>query len=621
MAKVFPYDIELNGKGYMLARQDQLGRGARSWNVEAQGYSNVSLTSEESRYASQPPQVETVMVWESFHRGYGDELQRAIGRYNYSENVDCRFPNQILPGPKLYAIYVGGSISLKPSKFIEHADKLFFTADRYVYEVNFATSEAVAVDDLGATHYAQDMDVFNDNLYVTGGTKPHKRDGSGTWTALTSEDWAHFCVANGQLYAQRYSTIDGLYSGNYIMGCVNDPDVAADWTAPYRVGDPATNITAMGAMGDLVYVGKTDGLHALDASGIGPILTPEMRPYRHDNNCVGMKAWHGAWYVPHLRGLLRYTDLGSSGFAVASVGPGRNVAENPIHGVVTAIAGDDRWLYIALYLGSNTSCILAGREATSEEEDSGPMVWHPILKTNRYINTMHITGLTTPPRLFFGYDLAIAYIILPQNIDNPRGDTGCRYATGGSLYLSAHDLQAPVTKKVFRSIEVQADNLSTTNYVTVYYKIDDAATWTSAGTIKAGPQGTLELSTTGVSGYKIGVRLDWTQGSDSLPVIVKRVAVKASERPDTVDVITATVRLSDNLPLRTAGTCPRTAAAMQAELLALAELAQSVTLRDPAGTSYKVLVQAPVTRQEAAQTGHDPLELVATVRMSVWSTS
>jgi hypothetical protein len=60
---------------------------------------------------------------------------------------------------------------------------------------------------------------------------------------------------------------------------------------------------------------------------------------------------------------------------------------------------------------------------------------------------------------------------------------------------------------------------------------------------------------------------------------------------------------------------------MQSELLALAELPQPVTLRDPFGTEYKVRVQAPVTRTESAQVDHGAPELLATIRMSVWSTS
>jgi hypothetical protein len=90
--------------GYVLARKNQLTQGGRSWSTESAGFSTTQQSSDEKRYGTAPPTVEAMMVWRTTHMGYGEERQRIDGAYNYGVNVDARFYEQVIPGPKVYTI-------------------------------------------------------------------------------------------------------------------------------------------------------------------------------------------------------------------------------------------------------------------------------------------------------------------------------------------------------------------------------------------------------------------------------------------------------------------------------------------------------------------------------------
>jgi len=193
----------------------------------------------------------------------------------------------------------------------------------------------------------------------------------------------------------------------------------------------------------------------------------------------------------------------------------------------------------------------------------------------------------------------------------------CRYAATGSLYYSAHSWNAPATVKMWKSIEIQADNLGRMQYLTVNYRVDGGA-WVELGDAKVSPSTSLGITPSGVAGEEIEIRLDFVQLSEQTPIIVRGVIARGIERPSTTDIISAVVRCADKLPLRTAGYCPRTGATILSELKALAYYPTSVTLVDPVGSERQVVVIPPVTEQaEYAQTGEMSRELLINLQMAV----
>jgi hypothetical protein len=108
------YDILLDGRGLILARKSQLTQGGRSWSVESAGFSTTQQSENEKRYGNAPPTIEAMMVWRTTHMGYGEERQRIEGAYNYGVNVDARFFEQVIPGPKVYTIDIALYTGIDP---------------------------------------------------------------------------------------------------------------------------------------------------------------------------------------------------------------------------------------------------------------------------------------------------------------------------------------------------------------------------------------------------------------------------------------------------------------------------------------------------------------------------
>jgi len=618
VAKPNPYDIILAGKGYMLARSEQLGRGGRAWQVTSQGASIARQTERESRYGNQPPNIELPVVWSTAHLGYGDERQVQEGRYHYAVGVDARFPEMLIPGP--YVTVVSTGLSENVTRFAEIGGKLLFLAGRYVKE--FASNDGINAErDLTAGKAGVDMEVFNDCLYVGmafgAGDFIHKRTAAGAWSQDNDVQAGYMTVAKDRLCAQV-----SVRKVSWVQGD-DDPMDLTKWGGSYTVGESTSAITTLGALEDLLYIGKQDGLYAMDEDGIAPALTPELRAYRHADNCRNLRPWHGTVWVPHLRGLLEYRSMGEQGNVVRSAQPARDcLSENPVRGRITALAGDDRWLYAALYNGTDTY-LLAGRETTEQEAPLGRLIWHPLAKVaGKRCDAMHISGLwtnPTNPRLFLGAGADVAYIILPRDTDNPLADANCLFATSGHLCYSSNDSGVPATTKLYKSIEIDVEDADAYDYVEAFYRVD-ASGWTNAGRAATPGVTTFELDPYGIAGKTLEVRLNLVLASNTGRVKVRPVVARAAERPKTVDVITAVIRCSDGLRRNDGSPERRTGAEMLAELWALPSLGQSVPLVDVVGGKRQVLVQAPIDEREIEAESKKNPEVLATVAMTVFST-
>lgn len=611
MARSDPtYDIVLNDLGYILARRDQLGAGARAWSVETVGASIAQVSPSEQRYGTQAPTIDIPMVWRTAHLGYGDEQQRVEGRYRYAVNVDARFPEQILPGPLVTTLQTNCGSNVVA--FFEHDGKLFCVGGRYCKNIALADDAITTEKDFGSGKAATGAAVYNDVAYVGMGYS------EGFWQRITVPSWSQATsLYMGKAVVFQDCTWASV-SQYQVSKFATTPTLASNWSWKGAIGDPGKAITSLAELGSLLYVGKEDGLYVLDMTGIGQRLTPEVGAYAHADNCENMRAWHGSLWVPHIRGLLNYRNLAAQGFLVTPATPGGPVDEgNPVHGYVTAMAGDNRWLYVALYTPDGDTYIVAGREAQEGEFSEGPLIWHPLAKiASVKCEAMHISGLYTNPRLYFGLGDDVGYIILPRAGDNPINDSNCRYNLTGSIYFPSHSWASPTTSKLWKSIEIQGDKITSARYVEVYYRVDGGP-WQLAGTATFSTSQVLPLAQEGVAGKKIEIRLDYTIPNTASPLLIRAVVLRGAERPQTVELITAMVRCADDLPTRRGGfKCNRTGAEIMAELKALSVADKAVKLKDTIGYERWVIVQPGIGEQEVEQEGDLNPEKLAIVRMA-----
>lgn len=619
------YDLMLDGQGYLLERgkDDKSGPSKRAWRVTSRYASLAQQEALSQRYNQQHPLVEAMQVWADLASGYGDDEQLIPGRYRYTENVDCRFRGQIIPGPKVTPIAVPTATD-KASCWAEINGRLFFAAGRYVFEIDTIDGTATQRQDLGSGAVAVAMVTFGGQLYVSLGLTrpfwvmtPGATAAQDVWEAAGSGMVAsYWAVVRNVLWAARdTAAIRALSEGA-------NPLTPDSWGASYPIGDSKMAITALSAQGDYLYVGKENGLHVVDADYEGVAVTPELSTAVDQHNGKNMTAWHGKWYVPYVRGLLSYY-ASESGHVIGSATPYAAAGmDNPVRGRVVAMVGDDQWLYALLADPEGNTWLLAGREATgTESEYVGAMLWHTLaMLTGVEGASLHLTGLFTNPRLYIGWEKAVGYVVLPRYSANPLQDSNYRYALTGSIYLPSFDLYAPETPKLWRAVAIEADELTLARYVDVYFRLDHKGSWEYVGRANTAPKHILALPAYGQAGHSIELRLDLAIPADSSPIRIRRVLLYGAERPEAIEQIACVIRCADRLPTRSGGLCPRSAEEIRRTLRKLGNESRSVVLVDPIGVQRRVIVQAGIAEEEAEQEGGQPREMLLTVYMTPFET-
>ena len=185
--------------------------------------------------------------------------------------------------------------------------------------------------------------------------------------------------------------------------------------------------------------------------------------------------------------------------------------------------------------------------------------------------------------------------------------------------LGIVDWNAPSTPKVFRAVDLWAENLASgAQWTDVYYTID-GGTRTKLGTIAKSPKDSLYfLSTVGsyATGQSIALSLESFTASYGVTPIYRAVVLRGALRPKSIDEITVVVMIADEVRDRQ-GAPLRSGAVMLEELRTLTQSATPTTLVDLAGATQQVLVLAPVSEQELYQHGETDPEIAAMVKLAV----
>ncbi len=593
------YDILLNSKGYILARSAE-STGPRAWRAYSIGASTTKEVG--GTEGPLPPTLQFTWMWSDLTSGFGADVEKGQRRYHTSYGGDARFSDGVRVGPLTHTITVSDGANVR--KFAEFNGTLFVLTSQYCYRINPDLTLTLE-NDFGVGKTAFDMVAFNNVLVVAMGWSEGiwVRNTSGTWTQATSVKMGHLAVLNNRLW--------GSSSAYAVKNCASDPTVSTNWSAAYTIGDQTHQITMLLPWGELLVIGKTDGPYALDASGYGIPLAPELGVSPYSLNCFGMSVWHGVLFVPHRRGLFVVSNRGDGGFLIQRATPAANDYASDAIGRVTAMAGDDAWLYFGLLNPiSGSSFIVAARESRQDEE--GPMIYHPIIAetTNVTVNAMIVSGIFQ--YLFYGANQDIRYVVLPRGQSNPRYDPNCEYGAQATLRLSRYDGGSPGTLKTFRGIVLEADGLGAASTIDVYVQVDDGPL-ALAGTASTSPRHHIAIA--GLSGYSIRLTLVFNQPSGNSTILLHRVSVIGIERPNQLMILEARVVAADNLATRLGRKDSRRGVDIVEELRALARGNQPVLLRDPLGGERKVMVLAPVEETEYADERTIGPAVVCTVKM------
>jgi hypothetical protein len=279
----------------------------------------------------------------------------------------------------------------------------------------------------------------------------------------------------------------------------------------------------------------------------------------------------------------------------------------------------------------------------SSDLGDGQYVWHTqqrlphIVKPHR----LHFDSITVasggrqiPNRLWVltaasinpGGTAPVYWMPVPTVNGNPLAPNPVfspNYCGSARIDLGSVDWGAPGTPKIYRSVEVWADNLASgAQWGRVYYQVDNEATRHLLGTTARSPKHTLYFPSgegAFVTGQSIALSLESFTASFGITPIYRSIVLRGALQPRSVDLITAVVRIADNVRDRQGATM-RSGATMLRELRDLGNpdlTPQAVQLIDLAGATQYVKVLGRIEEQEVYQQGMDEPEIAATLRIAV----
>lgn len=604
------HDLMINGYPYQSVRSN----GTPAWNIET--VPEVEGQQQGAQFAEH--------AIRSLHSGFGWGQQLHDNTYHWGVNLDARFPMQVICGPLVTAVAQvtnNGSVT----GFFERGSYLYTCSGRYVNRIDPATDTVSAAGgypkDLGAGFAPSKPAAFDGKTYICS-------------TSLNKEVWSF----DGTTWAQDNDSKQGSYLAKFWADTYwglaqahlasstpsiawvaqgSDPFTAANWAAAYEVGDQDSAITSLESLERTIFIGKTDGLYYMDYTGRCPLIVPAVP--KHANNGINMMADPAGqiWY-PTQSGLYLFNPATGT---IANAAPGYSLPNRSgIVGFYTALAQLRGWTYCSVYDGTD-SYIMCGRERQPEEPGFGPYVWHGALVKilNAQVTSMHVSGLTTIPRLWFGLSTGnVSYIKLPTNGDNPLASSTCTFAASSSLYLPADDYGVGGMRWNLQSLVLEAEGLGATTTVQVYER-RDLGSWVSLQTVSA--SGRTAINTSGDKRFnRCELRLDIVNGSSSSTPVIRVLMGRAARRPAMYDLITAQVYCSD-ASLSRMGIQSRYSGKTLWDQLETLDEYYPVTISDYWTGSKRdqvVLVQhvsGGVARQN--ERGNDAAEQVATVVMKV----
>lgn len=353
--------------------------------------------------------------------------------------------------------------------------------------------------------------------------------------------------ASQRLWAAGPSSNSDVFVKNLPVG--QDPADPSNWSAEFLL-NRAAPITSISALRDNLIITTNDGMiYRLEYDQNGGVPIPMNDRYSAIANATAgrhTRIWNGMLIVPLARGLYIFEEnQNANGGVFYGVSPEFMVgSDNPVKGQPTAICTSDaEWLYAAFYNPSDptntnlpTSYIYKARRPYPGEQVATRLIWQPACMriSNEKVTAMEICTLGTNPVLMMGTDNpAVHFVTLPRFGSNALSDANCRSTiTANYCDLPLHDGLSPNTVKSFWRIRLTTRDVSTAEYINVWYAIDSGDFVQCSTAAQESPFVSILLPQ-GTRGRSIAVRLEFvgTTALDTFPT-VESVAVDFTAKSD-----------------------------------------------------------------------------------------
>lgn len=372
----------------------------------------------------------------------------------------------------------------------------------------------------------------------------------------------HGANADGEIYrilAQAPDRVPGLNGQNVKFNILSASTTMNDgnWQSAGILNVAGVTPTGFAALGKTWYLGTSDGPYALNPdTGLFEPLVEELGT--SPENCRAMGRWT---YLGVLAGTiagLRYMNEYGSG----TVGPEAQPANtSPVNGWVTALTGDARWLYAAVYnFLERKTYLIAGRPRTAfDPPGENPICWFPLATFDGLrcdlLRNLDYEGGRPWPAIVGGYG-SNAFWITKGRSDNWREDRIVySWASSGTWY-GTELRRNPEMVKDLEAVEfTQAEDLAgSASSVQVGFAIDDAdvQTLTAVSITGAAAQHRQLFASAGVplswaSGYRIKPQIALTK-SGAVIRLIGYLSLYYRERPKLMEVLRFTLLIDRSIP-------------------------------------------------------------------------
>lgn len=575
----YPFMLGKDEHGYKTMGDGLAPMVAPQFRTDGFGYQHV------------PPEIEVIESFERFTAGCGFEGVGGVRTsYNYTRGIDLSYGDRAFVALKRRAVLEsdGTAIGAAPTAFY-HSPTLgfFMAAGPYIYEWDLATTTWVQRADHSGTFsgasYLSFVEI--DGVLMasrgTGADYATSTDGI-TWTAFTSADEnADYAVLRGNA-----SDVASVWKINDNLIKVNPDPTANSWTGGDEIGNTGETTRGAICVDNTIYVFKDRAIYTYDGTNTQDVWSTS---YIDSSNGKGAYLWgNGKMYAPYGR---RLREIDPNPNAIQTIGtayptPGMDSTE--LLGTITALGGDDNWLYMAMKNRAGNTYLMRGNDSR------GTWVWHTIayLGAND-CNALSVVGPgvlhATNPAVVFGYGTAGHYTVLPQQDLLPSEDPAVTFETDeGSAYFPYVDFGAQTFPKFLNRGALLGYGLSAGRYATLEYEKDRDGAVTSL-VAAVGDSLTEANEDDEVEFHLIRAVLLMATGDSSATPTVDALALGATLNPTRKRTWNPRIVLSDGIEFRDGEDMEvaSPSAALMRRIL-FASVRRRLTLTDRDGITYTV---------------------------------
>jgi len=413
--------------------------------------------------------------WHDLRGGIGlaSELASETGRSYFAEGVDTSIERCIIAGPK---INTAGTFGVTPVKIVDFSNGTYGIGHNLIAKWNTGTSawdskkadfanpiDALVVTDETSTYFV--VSSATAAIYSTDGT---------TWNTLTGGK-GYLSVLDNRLC--------GFYGG--IMNYSPRGDIDGSWST-FKVSAYLGTIRRMfpgkllNTGEPVLYLSTTEGLWAIDF-WTQQIYKQEISFSPHTSAGYCGMYWNSYVFIATGAGIKKVTPG-----LVSDIGPDQDDGlPSGYQGYVSDMVGLSDWMIYAVNGGSSDRSSIFKRHGSL----GGNHQIYTTSAVNNPITCIHHSpsSLYTNGRLWWGEGTSIKYCMFPDFTANPTEISTYEYTSpSGKLILPICRPLAVITKTALR-VSAVTKNCSATKYITVYYKVDNASSWTSLGTFTSSP--------------------------------------------------------------------------------------------------------------------------------------